>query len=250
MDDKTLSATGLPAHLIVRRESRTSGSSGASLYICIHPDCSPAFVAKGGPAPLYNHVRRHHLGMCLACLYCSDKLYYAGSGWRSHMEKVHPNVPWFKSQVKLPKGEQAAQLMAQLEEDPLALSQTAQRHDAAIQDSLPAQEEVHVVKQEIPDEELGGEYEEGEEGEGDVSDISLPDELKDTARPEPHPPGPGFAYAFPSSKAESLNPQGPSAIRYRSREHEEMDTQPKQQPEEEPAEWHEYWDPLAQDATS
>ena len=232
VDDKTLSATGLPAHLIAKRESRTSGSSGASLYVCVHPDCSLVFVAKGGPAPLHNHVRRHHLGMCLACPYCLDKFYYAGSGWRSHMEKVHPNVPWFKSQVKLPEGEQAAQLMAQLEKDPLALSQTAQCHDAAIQDTLPAQEEVHVVKQEIPDEELGGEYEEGEEdaGEEDDSDISLPEELKEAERPEPPPPGPGYAYAFPSSKAESLNPQGPAAIRYRSREHEEMDTQSKQQP--------------------
>ena len=174
------------------------------------------------------------------------------------MEKVHPNIPWFRSQVKLPEGEQAAQLMSQLKKDPLALSQTAQRHNAAIQDTLPVQEEAHVVKQEIRDEELGGEYEEGKEDLGDeyYSDISLPEEIKEDERREPPPPGPGYAYAFPSSKAESLNPRGPAAIRYHSCEHEEMDTQvpssqsseAKQEPEEEPVKQHEYWDPLIQDA--
>ena len=114
-DPKHLSASGIPSHLLSSRESRTSGTSGASLYNCVHPDCEPVFVAKGGPTALHNHIRRHHLGMCLACPYCSDRFYYAASGWKTHMEKFHQNLPWYKSNFQPSEEVQAAAMLQQAE---------------------------------------------------------------------------------------------------------------------------------------
>ena len=79
-DEKSYSSTGVPKHLIAEREAKTSGSSGTSMYTCVHPKCDPPFIAKGGTTSLFTHVRRHHLGVCLACLYCPHKLFYSATG--------------------------------------------------------------------------------------------------------------------------------------------------------------------------
>ena len=188
-DPKTLISTGIPPHLLVKREAKTSGASGASIYQCKHPECSPVFISKGGPAGLYSHLRRHHLGMCLVCPYHSDKLYWAAGGWKSHMEKLHPSVPWYRSQLYESEEQQAARMVVKATQNPTALSEEALRHDTAIQDSLEVKlevptEDVSEVKTEIPAEDMGGEFEEGEEGlldeEEDVSDSVLEEKEEPT----------------------------------------------------------------------
>ena len=73
VDEKSYSSTSFPKHLIAEREAKTSGSSGASMYTCVHPKCDPPFIAKGGTTSLFTHVRRHHLGVCLVCLILSPQ---------------------------------------------------------------------------------------------------------------------------------------------------------------------------------
>ena len=232
-NEKSLHFTGIPLHLVSQRETKTSGSSGASLYHCPHPECDPVFIAKGGYATLYCHIRRHHLSMALVCPYCPNKLYYASSGWKTHMEKFHVGAPWYCQQVKPPEEQEAASLMKQLEKDPQSLGRVARCQDTVLLDSMPPKvnETALILKQEppsIPDEDLIGEYdddalldEEDQEDQGDPEiteppDIAFPPEST-AERPEPPAPTHGFAYAERAPAADAFAGGSGHIIRYRSR---------------------------------
>ena len=154
--EKTVGRTGIPDHLKAKRLSKTSAASGGSLYMCPHPKCDPAYIAHGGPNPLYNHIRRHHLGISLACLYCPAKLYYAADGWRTHMKDFHPDAVWYKTEV-LPSTQltaeeeerEAAQLLAQVHEDPSILSSQARRQEATLLESFEPDTRVVVSREEL-----------------------------------------------------------------------------------------------------
>ena len=136
-DEDSCSRTGIPSHLISEREPKTTGLAGASMYVCKHPKCDPPFVAQGGNAPLFMHICRAHLGICLTCPYCTGKFYYAHSGWREHMRKKHSGVPWYSSQIQSDEAAQAEDLLQQVERDPTALSSAAQCYDEALDSSVP-----------------------------------------------------------------------------------------------------------------
>ena len=98
-DPATLKETGIPPHLQVKREQRTTGK-GASVYLCLHEKCqTPTFWAQS-PTGLYSHVRRKHLGIVLACPYCADKLYWNSKGWKVHMSHHHRGLPAYGSALQ------------------------------------------------------------------------------------------------------------------------------------------------------
>ena len=99
-DADSLHNTGIPSQYAVRCAG-TSGR-GTSLYDCPYSDlCStPPYV--GDFPSCGSHVRKVHLGVCLACPYCPEQLYYNGSGWRKHMRAEHPSVPWYTAQLQTP----------------------------------------------------------------------------------------------------------------------------------------------------
>ena len=145
-NEKTVQSTGIPHHLLGVREPKTSGRSGSSLYHCRHPACEPTFIAKGGTAPLYSHIRRHHLGIVLVCPYCPARLYYTGDGWLAHMEKQHPKAVWYREQVQVPEAIEAAALLQQVTTDPTSLGKSAHRMDRVLLDSMPLKEEETGIK--------------------------------------------------------------------------------------------------------
>ena len=98
-NENTVNETGIPAHLQVKREQRTTGK-GDSVYLCLHEKCQmPTFWAQS-PAGLYSHVRRKYLGMVISCPYCPDKLYWNSKGWKSHMEHQHRDLPAYGSALQ------------------------------------------------------------------------------------------------------------------------------------------------------
>ena len=215
-DEESLVATGIPLNLLSTRDQKPSGSSGASLYYCKHPQCDPPFVGKGGPAPLYNHIRRHHLGLALLCPYCEHKVFYTSSGWKDHMVKFHPSAPWYKKQVDRPEEVEAAALLIQAIEDPQSLGRAARRQDTVILDTMePRTGEITslmAVKEEEPPVPESTSTEEPVEVQ--ESDIEFPTSSMSEGHDPPQPPG-GHAYAFRSEVAERIF--GPSvSMRYRT----------------------------------
>ena len=90
----SLKETGIPPEFQVKREHQTT-HAGGSVYLCPHPKCqTPPFFAQS-PAGIYSHIRRKHLGIVLACPYCTDKVYWNSKGWNSHMSTKHRNAPHF-----------------------------------------------------------------------------------------------------------------------------------------------------------
>ena len=160
--EKTIQATGIPHHLLGIHEPKTSGRSGASLYHCRHLACEPTFIAKGGTAPLYSHICRHHLGVVLVCPYCPEQLYYTGDGWLAHMEKQHPKAVWYREQVQVPEAIEAATLLQQVSTDPASLGKSACRMDTVLLDSMPPKEDETkvLIKAEMVDVQMEGQEEE------------------------------------------------------------------------------------------
>ena len=99
-DADSLHNTGIPSQYAVRRAG--ASGRGTSLYDCPYSDlCStPPYV--GDFPSCGSHVRKVHLGVCLACPYCPEQLYYNGSGWHKHMRAEHPSVPWYTAQLQTP----------------------------------------------------------------------------------------------------------------------------------------------------
>ena len=97
-DADSLHNTGIPSQYAVRRAG-TSGR-GTSLYDCPYSQLCSAPPYVGDFPSCGSHVRKVHLGVCLACPYCPEHLYYNGSGWRKHMRAEHPSVPWYTAQLQ------------------------------------------------------------------------------------------------------------------------------------------------------
>ena len=99
-DADSLHNTGIPSQYAVRRAG--ASGHGTSLYDCTYSHlCStPPYV--GDFPSCGSHVRKVHLGVCLACPYCPEQLYYNGSGWCKHMRAEHPSVPWYSAQLQTP----------------------------------------------------------------------------------------------------------------------------------------------------
>ena len=97
-DADSLHNTGIPSQYAVKRAG--ASGRGTSLYDCPYSGlCStPPYV--GDFPSCGSHVRKVHLGVCLACPYCPEQLYYNGSGWRKHMRAEHPSVPWYSTQLQ------------------------------------------------------------------------------------------------------------------------------------------------------
>ena len=93
-DEGSLNITGVPADLQVERESKTS-LSGASIYLCKHPKCQEQPFHAQSEAGIYSHICHKHLGIVIACPYCTKKLFWNTKGWKSHMEHNHRGAPWY-----------------------------------------------------------------------------------------------------------------------------------------------------------
>ena len=92
--EETVKETGVPINLQVHREQATT-HAGASVYLCQHELCSATGYFAQNPSLLYSHVHCKHLGICLACPYYSNKLYWNSHGWHNHMEARHKSVPHY-----------------------------------------------------------------------------------------------------------------------------------------------------------
>ena len=92
--EETVKETGVPINLQVHREQATT-HAGALVYLCRHELCSATAYFAQNPSLLYSHVCHKHLGICLACPYCPNKLYWNGRGWHNHMEAYHQSVPHY-----------------------------------------------------------------------------------------------------------------------------------------------------------
>ena len=92
--EDTLKKTGVPTNLQVHWEQSTT-HAGASVYLCRHETCSAIGYFAQNPSLLYCHVRCKHLGLCLACPYCPNKLSWNSHGWHSHIEAFHTSVPHY-----------------------------------------------------------------------------------------------------------------------------------------------------------
>ena len=99
-DADLLHNTGISPQYAVRRAG--ASGRGTSLYDCpySHLCSTPPYI--GDFPSCGSHVRKVHLGVCLACPYCPEQLYYNGSGWHKHMCTEHPSVPWYSSQLHTP----------------------------------------------------------------------------------------------------------------------------------------------------
>ena len=142
--ESTLKETGIPEHLLVQREQLTTGKGG-SLYLCRHELCQNTAYYAQSPAGLYSHVRRKHLGMALACPYCTKKLYWNLKGWHTHMDKYHKEVPHYGHQLA-DESTEAASLLVQLKADPDALKEEAVKQEKQLRKGLhPAKREPTVT---------------------------------------------------------------------------------------------------------
>ena len=94
-----LKETGIPMDLQVQREQATT-HNGASVYKGRYEKCAATAYFAQNPASLYSHVRRKHLGIVLACPYCSA----ACKGRGSCPERpTHPEaLEKYKSAFKQP----------------------------------------------------------------------------------------------------------------------------------------------------
>ena len=113
----SLHTTGIPASLHMSCSDRQT-SKGASLYMCCHKDCSDNPYLGDLPT-CGSHICSIHLGVCLMCPYCPNKCFYNSGGWRDHMNKKHPSVPWYGA----PTTEESVQAQAML--DALSLDPSA-----------------------------------------------------------------------------------------------------------------------------
>ena len=105
----SLHTTGIPASLHMSHSDRQT-NKGASLYMCRHKDCSDNPYLGDLPT-CRSHIHRIHLGVCLMCPYCPNKRFYNSGGWRDHMSKKHPSVPWYGA----PNTEESMQAQAILD---------------------------------------------------------------------------------------------------------------------------------------
>ena len=80
----SLHNTGIPDQFSVRRVGKND--HGTSIYTYPYPECSDS-PYTGDISGCGSHIRRVHLGHCVACPYCSDKKYYNADGWRRHMRE-------------------------------------------------------------------------------------------------------------------------------------------------------------------
>ena len=222
-DEKSYSSTGVPKHLIAEWEAKTSGSSGASMYTCVHPKCDPPFIAKGGTTSLFTHVRRHHLGVCLACLYCPHKLFYSATGWRDHMRGNHSGVPWFCAEVDIPEEAEAAQMLSQLQADPTSLRDAAQHHDPEVAATMPSSTDQPGIKDEPPEEEtdyMETVYDDDQEDDPLDEEPEIRQDIEflptDTVeRPEPPTPTHGHFYGGLAPWVADQDPSLDMQIQYR-----------------------------------
>ena len=88
-----------------------------------------------------SHVRRVHLGHCMACPYCLDKKYYNTDGWHRHMREKHNKVPWYSGEVRTPpvSATEAAPASSTAELGPVlpVVSVSAWKESEAPEDTLP-----------------------------------------------------------------------------------------------------------------
>ena len=123
----TVNEMGIPASLQVQREHATT-HAGASVYFCRHEMCSQKPFHAQSLAGLYSHVRHKHLGICLACPYCREKLYWNFKGWKSHMSTHHSTAPHYGSTL-IDEAAQACKLLSIVQRDPTALSREAREQE-------------------------------------------------------------------------------------------------------------------------
>ena len=92
----TLAYTGINANQISKRVK--SGSQ--SVYRCLFgKSCDYTAAQK---ALVATHLRRAHLGISLACKFCS-KVFWAGTGWETHQQSCHKaeEGQWYDSAPSL-----------------------------------------------------------------------------------------------------------------------------------------------------
>ena len=94
--------------------------------MCRHKDCSDNPYLGDLPT-CGSHIRRIQLGVCLMCPYCPNKCFYNSRGWRDHMNKKHPSVPWYRA----PTTEESVQAQAMLD----ALSTDPSAHIGSLEDT-------------------------------------------------------------------------------------------------------------------
>ena len=122
----SLHTTGIPAHLHMSHSNRQT-KKGASLYMCCHKDCSDNPYLGDLPT-CRSHIHRIHLGVCLMCPYCPNKHFYNSGGWKDHMSKKHPSVPWYGA----PTTEESVQAEAMLD----ALSTDPSAHIGSLEEGV------------------------------------------------------------------------------------------------------------------
>ena len=141
-NENTVNETGIPAHLQVKHEQRTTGKGG-SVYLCLHEKCqTPTFWAQS-PAGLYSHVRRKHLGVVISCPYCPDKLYWNSKGWKSHMEHQHRRLPAYGSALQ-DEAAVAQEMLASMQKRASTKSPARKRRRATVK-SEPVEESSSVT---------------------------------------------------------------------------------------------------------
>ena len=81
-----LSATGVPSEFIL--ENMPSGLPQQSTYYCLLGECNNGLTQK---ATLATHIHRKHLGVPVACKFCSHQ-WWSSHPFEGHMEKSHPEM--------------------------------------------------------------------------------------------------------------------------------------------------------------
>ena len=138
----TLHTTGIPADLHMLRSDRQT-HKGASLYMCHHKDCSENPYLGDLPT-CGSHIRRIHLGVCLMCPYCPNKWFYNSGGWRDHMSKKHPSVPWYGASTAK-ESVQAQAMLDALSTDPSAHIGSLEESVSIAPSSLPHQAKYQLL---------------------------------------------------------------------------------------------------------
>ena len=134
----SLHNTGIPDQFSMRRVGKND--RGTSIYACPYPECSdPPYT--GDISGCGSHVRRVHLGHCVACPYCSDKKYYNADGWHRHLKEKHNKVPWYSGEVRAPPASatEATPASSPIVQDPVppAVSVSAWPESEIPEDTLP-----------------------------------------------------------------------------------------------------------------
>ena len=81
-----LSAMGVPPEFI--SENIPSGPQWQSTYHCLFWECINGSTQK---ATLATHIHRKHLGVTVACKFCSRQ-WWSSHPFKGHMEKSHPEM--------------------------------------------------------------------------------------------------------------------------------------------------------------